>query len=114
MKTRKGFVSNSSSSSYIVDLPEDFNPDQFLSEENITKIKEQLQDYQKKYIKDIPKIKQDLDVLLKNGFVVNGYFNPSDIDTGVLSIILRPFVVFTYDGGPDNDDFIVVTKKRSQ
>ncbi len=98
MKIRAGFVSNSSSSSFVVILPSNFMEtikfeELFKKENKINKFKKFLD----KFIKD------------------EGYWRDYDNDDEeeddfyeILSDLINPYIITDIEGGPDNGDKIVV------
>ena len=101
MKIRTGFVSNSSSSSFVVILPSNFI-DSIKFEGNLDEEK-------------IKKFKKFLDKFIKD----EGYWRDSDNDDeeeyefyDILSRFIRPYVVASIDTSSDNGDQIIILNRE--
>ena len=103
MKIRAGFVSNSSSSSFVVLLPENFietvDFDKFSEKEDFSV--DNFKKFVEKFVKD-------------SGYYydyyerVEGEYEFYD----ALSDLIRPYVVANVDGGPDDGNQIVVLDRE--
>ena len=99
MKQRHGFVSNSSSSSFCVVMPDNFNVDGFIKKHFTTD-----PDYPSIVIYDgdemehstLVKILEDL----KEGTGFGIFGNPDIFRT--LSTLLEPYIIASWDTGPDD------------
>ena len=115
-------MSNSSSSSFVIYLPETFNKEDLFSQENIDRIKNSdcFYDYEKKWFEEegaIEKAKKALDILLELGIVATSdpYYNETlVIDSPVLHYLLKEYEETTIQGGSDDASWmILVDKSRS-
>jgi len=117
MKTRMGFVSNSSSTSYLVILPQDFSIEQTLSTQNLKKIKTNATEWQFEYLDNNKTLKQDLEYLLEKGFIISegGYGEDADpVCFDSLVTLLEPYIVEERECGSDNQSWMVlIDKSRS-
>ena len=93
MKLRQGFVSNSSSSSYVVILPDDFD---------ITFLENKLEEAKK--LKLVGKISKAISEL-KRKDETNSYVYAGD-ESLSLSDILSDYIVMEIPGGPDQESMI--------
>jgi hypothetical protein len=100
MKIRLGFVSNSSSSSYLILFPENFN---------INELK-----LDKKKLKSYGYSKEDTlkDIL---GLIEEKIFYSEDVltDLSFLASVLEDFVIGSFDGGADSEDQIHLADVKS-
>ena len=99
MKVRNGFVSNSSSSSYVVLLPENFDVES-------VKDKGGWRDYPEK------DIIEDLKFLAQGGVMLHG--ESYDLHSGVwaLGAILDDYIVARVEGGPDDSSITSIDRKK--
>ena len=95
MKIRQGFVSNSSSSSFVVLLPENFDVNSI----DYSEFQDQL-DYHET---DAKSVKVALDELIKNGYIWDERYS----EKAVLEEVLRPYVIAEIDGGPDEGQIVL-------
>lgn len=119
MKIRNGFVSNSSSTSYLISLPKNFNIDKVLSEKNIQRIKSKTESkWQIEYLDKNKNLKEDLEYLLEKGFVTSddGYGNEGDnVCFQSLLLLLNDYVFKNIECGADNESTLVlIDRSRSK
>jgi hypothetical protein len=100
MKSRKGFISNSSSSSFIVLLPKDFK----IEDIDLSKYKEEAEN---QWGCDEECIKQDLEKLLKEKEV----WDESSETNGFLNRVLEDYVILELNDGPDSGRVILLEEK---
>ena len=101
MKIRNGFVSNSSSSSFVILLPENFDIETI----DFQKVVDSL-DYCDSNSEDV---KESLKSLIKN----KALWNEESYDTvDALHEILKPYIIAEVDGGPDEGKIILADRKR--
>ena len=98
MKIRNGFVSNSSSSSFIVTIPDNFK----ITDKMSDKIFDSCDSYYKKKLK-----KEDIKGIIES-FIEDGYVNSEEgrhkysvIET-LYSKYLKDFMITSIEGGSDN------------
>jgi hypothetical protein len=109
MKVRAGFVSNSSSSSFVVLLPENF-----LETVDYDKIKTEHEDEDGNFPMD--EFKQ----LLKNFVDQEGMLSEEIYDydeedfefVDILDDLIEPYVVTSIDSGPDEGCYIVLNREK--
>ena len=100
MKIRNGFVSNSSSSSYVVFIPDNFSVDC------------------KKFAEDYDYDELDVDVLedmvteLKNGSGLYSQDNYSEYEAIVDVLREKDLIVLAIDGGPDDGSVETISQKK--
>jgi len=102
MKIRNGFVSNSSSSSFVVLLPDDFD---------INTIDFQVEIDKCKYADDAEpeNVKKALQELISS----NSLFNEDYYDSiYVIKSILKPYIVASIEGGPDDGSITLLDNKK--
>ena len=105
MKIRNGFVSNSSSSSFIVLLP-----DNFLNKVDYDKITQGDDDFPK----------EDFKRLLEDFVVQDGIWNEGIYDydndgwefADILYDLMQPYIIGSVDGGPDEGQWSVANKEK--
>lgn len=100
MKIRNGFISNSSSSSYVILLPASFNIDSI----DLDRYRDEIED------NDI----DDIDVI--NGFrdlLSNKSLHEQDNRAiFVLQEILEPYIIVTISSGPDDEQLILADRDK--
>lgn len=105
MKIRNGFVSNSSSSSYVVRLPKDFDVDKFDLKKALDKAKYTNYEESMSYANE-KEVMKAINLLLKRRWV-NTMFDGRNV-VGVVQLALDPFVVKTIPGGSEEEWFILL------
>ena len=100
MKIRKGFVSNSSSSSFVICLPENFDINSIDIQREIDKDR-----YSETNVNSVTK---SLNLLIKNG-VLSQYDND---DFYIISQMLNKYVIAGIDTGPDEGEIVLVDVKK--
>ena len=111
MKVRAGFVSNSSSSSYIIVLPDNFNPDTDFNWKNVEK---------ELYLDELGKdedgntkeqalkvIKSELKTFLKSKSAYSEEVSMRTLING-----LDKYVINTIEGGPGYDTMTILDNKK--
>jgi len=135
MKIRHGFVSNSSSSSYLIALPKDFTIEKAFSKENINNVRKDVENsegWQRKYhlealekldnIKTLENAKEYLEYFFETGYVTSSdpYVDDDEDDEDdtaqeVLSALLNQYIIEELPGGSDMPSwYILVDKTRSK
>jgi len=126
MKTRKGFVSNSSSTSYLVSLPKNFSITKALSKTNIDKLKKKIKEnWKREPLENINKfdhrqnVTEHLEYLLETGVIENDpddkYDEDDDIAQNIIHVILEEYIVGEIEGGPDRASCtVLVDTSRSK
>lgn len=100
MKIRRGFVSNSSSSSYVVFIPDKFDIEKIeINEENLDE-----------YETTKEKVIQAYNRLINEGEVWAEESGYGAVD--VLEIILKDFIVGQYSSGPESEKIVMVDKEK--
>lgn len=104
MKTRNGFVSNSSSTSFVILLPENFDVE---TDVNWEDIKDSLYEYDKNVEESarIPKTKEAIKTLIKKGYV-DGYDDGDDVYA--LEKALKKYIVAEIETGGGGDDAAIL------
>ena len=107
MKIRNGFVSNSSSSSYVILLPKDFDVNSFsVSDEKIQKLNKWREDEDKW---DQNRIREEI-----TNFILYKYANPNDSGNyDVLAEVLEEYVIATIETGPDSGEAILIDADKA-
>ena len=96
MKIRQGFVSNSSSSSFVVLLPENFDVNSI----DYSEFQDQLNYHEI----DADSVKVALDELIKNGYL---YSDERYSEKSVLEEVLRPYIIAGVEHGPDEGQIVL-------
>ena len=107
MKIRNGFVSNSSSSSFVVLLPENF-----VETIDFNKIVNEDDDFP---LEDFKKVVDRL--LIEEGLWLEEIYNmqPRDSDYDfreILDDLLDPYVIASMEGGPDEGQIVVANREK--
>ena len=126
MKTRNGFVSNSSSSSFVVLLPPDFKFNDLLPISN-KKLNEMFEYYdgdselnddgsERDKPEELTR-EQKLEILSKlvKQFMKNGYmdgYDQSSEDVQLLNELFHDYTVAAIEGGPDGGGSIVLADRK--
>lgn len=111
MKIRTGFISNSSSTSYVILLPKDFKPHEFME----------------KHIKEVPGLMSEMldlepgeydkrvvvDTLTE--FINKGYLweSDSDLAMSVLPELLKEYVICELETGPESGIITLANRDRA-
>jgi hypothetical protein len=108
MKIRQGFVSNSSSSSFVILLPKNFDPDMYVDNMEDSEIEKILSDHD---VKSKKKIKEYLTMLVKDKGIYSGdnykaFYMCSDV--------LDEFVITEVEGGPDDGSITLLSEKERE
>ena len=105
MKVRNGFVSNSSSSSFVVLLPENF-----LDTVDYEKIRDGDEDF------PIDALKQLLENLVKDECLYMNDVYDADAEDyeldEVIDEIMEPYVIAEFDTGPDEGSIVVADREK--
>jgi len=102
MKIRSGFVSNSSSSSYVVFIPDNFSVD-------CNKLAE---DADSQYDELDVDVLEDMVMDLKNGSGLYSQDNYSEYEAIVDVLREKDLIVITIDGGPDEGSVSTISQKK--
>ena len=105
MKVRNGFVSNSSSSSFVVLLPEDF-----LENVDYEKIVDGNEDF------PLDEFKRLLNDFVEEGGmwleeIYNEYENDDFDFTELLDTLVTPYMIASMEGGPDEGQIVVADRE---
>jgi len=126
MKTRQGFVSNSSSTSYLISLPKNFSITKALSKTNIEKLKKNIKEnWEREPLENLDKfdhrqnVTEHLQYLLETGFIEDNpdekYDEDDDIAQNIIHVILEEYIVGEIEGGPDRASCtVLVDTSRSK
>lgn len=104
MKIRAGFVSNSSSSSFVIMLPKNFDADMFIDNMTDEEIEGLIEEHN---MKNKDQIKDILRSCVNDGGTWNGekgYYMCTEL--------LNDFVVTTVEGGPDDGSISIMSEKE--
>jgi hypothetical protein len=102
MKIRQGFVSNSSSSSFIVLLPKNFDPIKYA--DNIPDSEIDALDYEI----DRDRVKIALKMLVTDSSI----WGDDYIDMSICAELLDEYIISTIDGGPDDGAISLVSDNQ--
>lgn len=104
MKIRAGFVSNSSSSSFVVLLPENF-----IETIDFNKIIEDEEDF------PLDKFKKMLNEFVRLGGMSNTYIYEYDDDYEFLDILeelIEPYIIAEVEHGPDDGGIVIASREK--
>jgi len=104
MKIRNGFVSNSSSSSFVVLLPKNFDADMFIDNMEDDEIENIMEEHNMKSKNQIKKI-------LRTCVKDNGTWNEEE-GFYMCTELLDEFVIATVEGGPDDGSLSIMSEKE--
>lgn len=105
MKLRTGFVSNSSSSSFILLLPENF-----IETIDFDKVTQGDEDFP---LDDFKRLINDFTV--RGGMWMESIYEYDEQDyefCDILDDLVRPYVVADVDGGPDEGQYVVLNREK--
>jgi len=106
MKTRNGFVSNSSSSSFVVLLPDNFDVDSFVTEELVNSLDEYtLEDIESDDVVD------GVRKIIKN-FIKDGETDYDNCSISIVSEVLKDYIIASIEGGPDDGCGVLVETSK--
>jgi len=102
MKIRQGFVSNSSSSSFVIAVPRDFE----ITDDIVTKLKEEVNKYswrdddwtEDKIREQLPKT---IDELCSGDGLFADYYGPMTPELGFELAKVADLIIASFEGGPD-------------
>jgi hypothetical protein len=101
MKIRNGFVSNSSSSSFVILLPKNFDINTIDFEAELEKC-----EYDET---DAERVKEAMEEFIKNGEL---WEQESYEEVDIIHNILKKYVVTSFDGGPDDGKIVLLNTKK--
>ena len=104
MKMRNGFVSNSSSSSYVVYLPDNFKLN--LGTPAIEKLLSEFYDHM-----DIDEFRGEIQEALDE-LMAEGEIGSETAGEGALVYILGPYIIASFDTGPDSGCIALANKDK--
>jgi len=107
MKVRTGFVSNSSSTSFVVLLPKDLKfKDLKITEEVIEIVKESNEEATNKEV--IKLVEKSLNNLVKTGLSMD----EENCDTYLLAELLHEYIIAEIESGPDGEGSLVLADNK--
>ena len=107
MKTRNGFVSNSSSSSFVVLLPDNFDVDSFVTEELVNSLDvDSLEDIESDdVVGEVRKIIEK--------FIIDSQTEYDDYRSmSIVSEVLKDYIIAEIESGPDDGLGILVETSK--
>lgn len=108
MKIRFGFVSNSSSSSYVLLLPKNFDTNMFIDNMDEERIKEIIEDHD---LEDKDELKYHVEKLIEDGYL---YAYDDSKSLYVCEDVLRDFKIMSIQGGPDDGSISLMSEREKE
>jgi len=108
MKIRQGFVSNSSSSSFVLLLPKNFDADKYVDNMEDVEINGIIREYD---MEDKNELKEIFNKLVKDAYI---YGEDNYKAFNVCSDVLKEFIVTEVEGGPDESSISLLSEKERE